>query len=66
MFERALTEILTKQFGHFVDVEAQNLKMSAWQGRLVLKDVYLRTDALDSFVDQCPLELAFGLSLIHI
>ncbi|CAB9511549.1 Putative vacuolar protein sorting-associated protein [Seminavis robusta] len=61
MFERYLTDVLTKQFGHLLeDVDPSKLSLSAWNGSLVLEDVFLRPDALDSFVAHCPLEVAFG------
>ena len=61
MFERYLTDALTKHFGHLVEnLDTEKVRLSAWNGKLVLQDVYLRTDALDSFVDQCPVELAYG------
>ena len=61
MFERYLTDALTKHFGHLVEnVDAEKVRLSAWNGKLVLEDVILRNDALDSFMEQCPVELAFG------
>lgn len=55
-----MTDAVTKHLGHLVDVDTEKVRLSAWNGRLVLQDVNLRPDALDGFVDQCPVELAYG------
>jgi len=61
MFERFLTDYVTQNFGHLIeDFDQDQLRISAWNGKIVLEDVFLRPDALDSLMEQCPLELAFG------
>ena len=61
MFERYLTDALTNQFGHFVEnLDADKVRLSAWNGELVLEDLSLRTNALQTLMPDCPVELAYG------
>ena len=61
MFERYLTDALTTHFGHFVEnLDADKVRISAWSGELVLKDLSLKPNALDHLMPDCPVELAHG------
>ena len=51
MFERYLTGAFATHFGHVVDnLDSDKVRLSAWNGELVLKDLSLRADALESFI----------------
>ena len=61
MFERYLTDALTTHFGHVVEnIDSDKVRISAWNGELVLQDLTLRSKALSSFVADCPVEIAYG------
>lgn len=67
MFERFLTEALTNHFGHLIaNLDADNIRVSAWNGELVLKDLKLRPDALERILGgdakkkSCPFEICYG------
>jgi hypothetical protein len=62
MFERYLTDALTTHLGHLVQgLDADKIRVSAWNGELVLKDIYLKSDALDHLVGgQAPFEVSYG------
>jgi hypothetical protein len=61
MFERYLTDALTTHFGHVIEnLDADKIRLSAWSGELVLKDLSLRPDALNSFVPDCPVKISHG------
>ena len=49
MFERYLTGAFATHFGHVVDnLDSDKVRLSAWNGELVLKDLSLRADALEA------------------
>lgn len=55
MFERYITDALATHFGHIVeDVDADKIRVSAWNGEVILEDVRLRRDALDTFFRNTP------------
>jgi hypothetical protein len=61
MFERYLTDVLTTHFGHVVEnLDADKVRLSAWNGELVLQDLTLRPGALNTFIRDCPVEIAYG------
>lgn len=61
MFERYLTDALITHFGHVVEnLDADKVRLSAWNGQVVLEDLSLRKNALESFVTDCPVEIAYG------
>jgi vacuolar protein sorting-associated protein 13A/C len=61
MFERYLTDALTTHFGHVVEnLDSDKVRLSAWNGELVLNDLSLRPTALESFISDCPVEIAYG------
>ena len=61
MFERYLTDALTTHFGHFIEnLDADKVRVSAWSGELVLKDLSLKPNAFDHLMPDCPVELAHG------
>ena len=61
MFERYLTDALTTHFGHVVEnIDSDKVRLSAWNGELVLQNLTLRSTALNSFVADCPVEIAYG------
>ncbi len=61
MFERYLTDALTTHFGHFVEnLDADKVRISAWNGEVVLQDLSLRPNALEFMIPDCPVELTFG------
>lgn len=48
MFERYLAEALASHFGHFIEnFNADKVKVSVWNGEVVLKDLKLKRHALD-------------------
>ena len=56
-----MIDALTKKFGHLVEnLDPEKVRLSTWNGKLVLEDLVLRPDALDSLVEQCPVQLEFG------
>jgi hypothetical protein len=61
MFERYLTDALTTHFGHVVEnLDSDKVRLSAWDGQLVLENLSLRSNALESFMPDCPVEIAYG------
>ncbi|GAX25822.1 hypothetical protein FisN_17Lu232 [Fistulifera solaris] len=61
MFERYLTDVLTTHFGHLIDgFDKDRIRLSAWNGELVLSDLALRRDALDHWVTNCPIHVCYG------
>jgi len=61
MFERYLTDALTTHFGRFVEnLDADKVRLSAWSGELVFRDLSLKSNALDHLMPDCPVELAHG------
>lgn len=61
MFERYLTNALTQNFGHVIEgLDADKIRLSAWNGELVLQHLTLRSNALDHWVKDCPVEIAHG------
>ena len=61
MFERYLTDALTTHFGHVIEnLDSDKVRISAWNGELVLSDLSLRPTALDSFINACPVEISYG------
>ena len=61
MFERFLTDALTKNFGHIIEnLDADKVRLSTWNGEIHLEDVKLRRDAFDHFIKDCPVEIAYG------
>jgi hypothetical protein len=62
MFERYLSDLVTAHFGHVVEnLDAEKVRVSAWSGELVLRDLVLRKQALDNILgDQCAVEVAYG------
>jgi hypothetical protein len=49
MFERYITDALATHFGHIVeDIDADKIRVSAWNGEVILEDVRLKKDALDT------------------
>ena len=62
MFERYLSDALTTYFGGFVEnLDADRVRLSAWKGELVLRDLQIRPNALDSLVgSDCPVEISYG------
>ena len=55
MFERYLSDAFTTHFGHLVqNLDAEQLRLSAWRGELVLEDLLLRKDALDTLLSSSP------------
>ena len=63
MFERYLSDALTSHLGHIIQgFDADKVRISAWNGELVLQDMFLRKDALDHLVasGQAPVQVAYG------
>lgn len=61
MFERYLTDAVASHFGHVVEnLDADKVRLSAWSGELVLKDLKLRNNALDAFLKDSPVEIVYG------
>ena len=62
--ERYVTDVLTSQFGHFVEgLDRNQLRLSAlWRGEVSLQNVRLRRQALDSLMADkaLPVEIAHG------
>lgn len=56
-----MTDALTTHFGHFIEnLDADKVRLSAWNGELVLQDLSLKAHALDHFLPGCPVEIAHG------
>ncbi|CAJ1945620.1 unnamed protein product [Cylindrotheca closterium] len=61
MFERYLTDALVSHFGHVIEnLDSDKARLSAWNGQVVLNDLSLRRNALESFLPDCPVEIAYG------
>ncbi|KAL3934686.1 MAG: hypothetical protein SGBAC_009646, partial [Bacillariaceae sp.] len=61
MFERYLTDALVSHFGHVIEnLDSDKARLSAWNGQVVLSDLSLRRNALESFLPDCPVEIAYG------
>ena len=63
MFERYLTDLVTRQFGHIIEgLDTDQVRLSTWKGELVLEHVTLRPDVLDRFFPRtkCPVEMEYG------
>ena len=62
MFERYLSDVLTTYFGSMIEnLDANQVRLSAWRGELVLQDLIIRSNALDRLVgSDCPVEIAHG------
>ena len=61
MFERYLTDALVSHFGHVIEnLDADKARLSAWNGQVVLHYLSLRRNALESFLPDCPVEIAYG------
>ncbi len=64
MFERYLSDVLTSYFGSMIEnLDANQVRLSAWRGELALHDLTLRPNALDRLVgsnEDCPVEIAHG------
>ncbi len=53
MFERYLAEALAVHFGQFIqDFDADKVKISVWNGEVVLKDLKLKRDAFQRLLDK--------------
>jgi hypothetical protein len=65
MFERYLAEALTAHFRHIVtDFDADKVKVSVWNGEVILRDLTLRCDAIQQL--QGGIDLPFQISYGHI
>lgn len=52
MFERYLADALARHFKHIIlDFDANQVKVSVWNGEVVLKDLKLRPDALQQLIN---------------
>jgi vacuolar protein sorting-associated protein 13A/C len=61
MLERYLSHILTTKFGHIVEnLDENKVRVSAWNGEVVLEDLNLKHNSLDAFVSDSPLEIRYG------
>jgi hypothetical protein len=61
MFERYLSEALTTYFGSIVEnLNAEQVRLSAWKGECVLHDLHLKPNALDVLSSDVPVEIAYG------
>ena len=61
MFERYLTDALVTRFGHVVEnLDSDKVRLSAWNGQLALEELSLRSNALETFTPDCPVEIAYG------
>jgi hypothetical protein len=64
MFERYITDALTTHFGHILEnVDSDKMRLSVWNGELILEDVVIKTTALDTILGNsknAPVEIAYG------
>ena len=61
MFERYLTDALTTHFGKIIyGLDSDKVRLSAWNGELILDDLSLRPNALEHFIADCPVDIAYG------
>ena len=61
MLERYLSHILTTKFGHVVEnLDENKVRVSAWNGEVVLEDLHLRQNALDALLTDTPFEIRYG------
>ena len=63
MFERAVVGVLNKYLAPYVknDLDAADLSLSVWSGRVVLRNLELDPDGLAFLFDGQPIELVRGV-----
>ena len=61
MLERYLSHMLTNKFGHiFENLDDDKIRVSAWNGEVVLEDLNLKQNSLDTLLSDTPLEIRYG------
>ena len=61
MLERYLSHMLTTKFGHiFENFDENKVRVSAWNGEIVLEDLYLKQNSSDALLSETPLEIRYG------
>lgn len=59
MLEEVVTRLLVKHLGKFVEINAENLRLSVWKGNVTLRSLTLKSTALDGL--HLPLAVRGGV-----